>query len=140
MPLWHVYHPPGTYTPEQKRRLAVDVTGFYTRIGLPRFYVMTLFHEIAADSFHVGGEPSGTAVRIVVEHIARHNGDPQARRHTREALAALLAPHTSERGLYCEFHIDETPQDLWMTDGIAPPPPRSEAEQAWARENRPIPY
>ncbi|MFB7113044.1 tautomerase family protein [Streptomyces sp. NPDC056190] len=41
---------------------------------------------------------------------------------------------------YCEFHVDETPRDLWMTDGIAPPPPGSEAEKLWVQENRPVPY
>ncbi|MFI9275578.1 tautomerase family protein [Kitasatospora sp. NPDC052896] len=140
MPLWHVYHPPGAYSPVQKKQLADDITEFYARIGLPRFYVMALFHEVEASSFYVGGEPAQNAVRIVIEHIARHATDPAARRRTREALAALVAPHTTERGLYCEFHIDETAQDLWMMDGIAPPPARSEAEQRWARENRPVPY
>ncbi|MEV7603007.1 tautomerase family protein [Kitasatospora sp. NPDC089797] len=140
MPLWHVYHPPGAYTPPQKKQLADDVTGFYTRFGLPRFYVMVLFHQVEADSFLVGGEPAPDAVRIVVEHIARHTEDPELRRRTRERLAELLAPHTTDRGLYCEFHIDETPQDLWMIDGLTPPPPQSEAERRWARENRPSPY
>lgn len=140
MPLWHVYHPPGAYDPAHKQRLSTDITAFYTRVGLPRFYVVVLFHEVDADSFHIGGEPHGQAVRVVVEHIARHTQDPRRRRHTRETLAALLAPHTTERGLYCELHIDETPQDLWMIDGLTPPPPNSEAERTWARENRPLPY
>ncbi|MBD0695730.1 tautomerase family protein [Streptomyces sp. CBMA123] len=140
MPLWHVYHPRDTYSPEQKQRMAADITGIYTRFGLPEFYVMTLFHEIGADAFHVGTRPTQNAVRIVVEHIARHTEEPDLRRRTREALAAVLAPHTTERGLYCEFHIDETPRDLWMMDGISPPPTGSEAEQLWARENRPLPY
>ncbi|MFD8085947.1 tautomerase family protein [Kitasatospora sp. NPDC059722] len=140
MPLWHVYHPPGTYTPQQKKQLADDITGFYTGFGLPPFYVMTLFHEVAADSFYVGGEPAPDAVRIVVEHIARHMDDPDQRRRTRERLSALLAPHTKDRGLYCEFHIDETPRDLWMIDGFAPPPTGSEAEERWVKENRPSAY
>ncbi|MBV6700185.1 tautomerase family protein [Kitasatospora aureofaciens] len=140
MPLWHVYHPPGTYTPQQKQQLAADITGFYTRFGLPKFYVVTLFHEVDASSFYVGDEPSRNAVRIVVEHIARHTDEPVLRKRTGEVLAELLAPHTKDRGLYCEFHIDETPRDLWMIDGIAPPPSHSEAERRWAEENRPTPY
>ncbi|MFJ9690899.1 tautomerase family protein [Kitasatospora sp. NPDC101183] len=140
MPLWHVYHPVGAYDAQQKREFAADVTGLYTGFGLPAFYVVTLFHEVPEESFLVGGVPTGGAVRVVVEHIARHATDAAARKLTGEALDRLLAPHTRERGLYCEFHIDETPQDLWMIDGHWPPPPRSEAEQLWARENRPIPY
>ncbi|MGY4921918.1 tautomerase family protein [Streptomyces sp. 900105755] len=51
----------------------------------------------------------------------------------------MVAFHTTERDLYCEFHIDETPRDLWRTDGIAPPLSKSEAEKLWVQENRPIP-
>lgn len=79
-------------------------------------------------------------MRIVVEHIALKMEDPARRIQNREAIARLVAPHTTERNLYCEFHIDETPRDLWMIDGIAPPPFKSEAEKLWAQENRPIPY
>ncbi|GAA2310248.1 tautomerase family protein [Nonomuraea roseoviolacea subsp. roseoviolacea] len=140
MPLWHIHHPAGAYSEQQKRELAEDVTEFYARHGLPRFYVVTLFHEIPRASFLVGGEPSDDTVRIVVEHIARHAEDPGLRERMSEALSRLLAPHTLDRGLHCEFHVDETPRDLWMIDGLWPPPTGTEAERRWARENRPVPY
>ncbi|MGY4929156.1 tautomerase family protein [Streptomyces sp. 900105755] len=140
MPLWHIYHPPGTYTPQQKKQFVDDITGIYTRVGLPKFYVVAIFHEIEEASFFIGGEPSKASVRVVVEHIARHLEDPAHRVETSELIASRLAPHTTERGLHCEFHVDETPRDLWMTDGIAPPPSHSEAEKLWVQENRPIPY
>ena len=140
MPLWHVYHPVGAYSAEQKRQFAADVTEYYTRAGLPKFYVVTLFHEVPESSFLVGGEPSDNAVRVVVEHIARHLTDPEVRKRSTEGLNRLLAPHTRDRGLHCEFHVDETPRDLWMIDGMWPPPACSEAEQLWARENRPVAY
>ncbi|MCO6008314.1 tautomerase family protein [Actinoallomurus purpureus] len=140
MPLWNIYHPVGTYTARQKLEFAAEVTEFYVQRGLPKFYVVTLFHEIPESSFLVGAEPSTTTVRIVIEHIARHAKDPAARKQTAEILNRLLAPHTLDRGLHCEFHIDETPRDLWMIDGLWPPPTGSEAEQLWVRENRPFPY
>ncbi|MBH1938717.1 tautomerase family protein [Streptomyces sp. AV19] len=140
MPLWHVHHPVGAYSARQKREFAADVTEFYTRFGLPKFYVVTLFHEVEESSFLVGGEPSGATVRIVVEHIARHVEDPDVRTRMSEALGRLVAPHTQERGFHCEFHVNETPRDLWMIDGMAPPPSRSEAERLWVRENRPVAY
>jgi Putative oxalocrotonate tautomerase enzyme len=34
----------------------------------------------------------------------------------------------------------ETPRELWMIDGFAPPPAGSDAEKLWAKENRAIPY
>lgn len=137
MPLWHVYHPVDAYSAEQKRQFAADVTEFYTRAGLPKFYVVTLFHDIPESSFLVGGEPSDNTVRVVIEHIARHLTDPDRRRKSAEALNRLLAPHTLDRGLHCEFHIDETPRDQWMIDGMWPPPAGSEAERLWVSENRP---
>ncbi|MEU8874273.1 tautomerase family protein [Streptomyces javensis] len=140
MPLWHVYHPVDAYSAEQKRQFAADVTEYYTRVGLPKFYVVTLFHEVPESSFLVGGVPSDNTVRVVVEHIARHLTDPEVRKKGTEGLNRLLAPHTRDRGLHCEFHVDETPRDLWMIDGMWPPPARSEAEQLWARENRPVAY
>ncbi|GAA0395934.1 tautomerase family protein [Streptomyces luteireticuli] len=140
MPLWHVHHPVGTYSAQQKREFAADVTEFYAGFGLPKFYVVVLFHEVPESSFFVGGEPSASTVRIVVEHIARHTEEPDRRKRTGEVLSRLLAPHTSDRGLSYEFHIDETPRDLWRIDGMEPPPSFSEAERLWARENRPVPY
>lgn len=140
MPLWLVYHPAGAYTARQKQEFAADVTAFYAGIGLPKFYVVTLFHEIPESSFLVGGEPSNTTVRIMIDHIASHAPDPATRKQIGESLSRLLAPHTWDRGLYCEFHIDETPRDLWMINGLWPPASGSEAEQLWVRENRPVPY
>ncbi|MFG1949360.1 tautomerase family protein [Nonomuraea sp. NPDC048826] len=140
MPLWHVYHPPGAYSEQEKEKFAEDATGFYARFGLPRFYVVTLFHEVARGSFLVGGRPADDAVRVVIEHIARHAEDPGLRDRMNEALGRLLARHTLDRGLHCEFHVDETPRDLWMIDGLRPPPTGSDAEERWARENRPSPY
>jgi phenylpyruvate tautomerase PptA (4-oxalocrotonate tautomerase family) len=140
MPLWRIYHPADAYSEQQKRELAKDVTEFYARFGLPKFYVVTLFQEIPQASFLVGGEPSNDTVRVVIEHIARHAEDPGLRERMREALSRLLAPYTRDHGLHCEFHIDETPRDLWMIDGLWPPPTGTETERLWARENRPVPY
>ncbi|MEU3985803.1 tautomerase family protein [Streptomyces sp. NPDC026672] len=120
--------------------MAADITAYYSVVGLPEFYVMTLFHEIEKDSFYVGGKAEENAVRVVIEHIALHPRDPARRAWMCESFARLLAPHTTDRGLYCEFHIDETPRDLWRTDGLAPPPLGSEAHALWVRENRPVAY
>ena len=43
-------------------------------------------------------------------------------------------------GLHWEFHVDETSEDLWMINGLVPPPGRSEAEKAWARANAATAY
>lgn len=140
MPLWHIYHPADTYTDGDKQDFAGAITRYYTGLGLPEFYVVVLFHETPSSAYFVGGQPATDAIRIVVEHLARHADDPELRRRMTDGLDAIMAPHTRDRGLYYEFHIDETPRDLWMIAGLRPPASGSEAERAWARANKPLPY
>jgi phenylpyruvate tautomerase PptA (4-oxalocrotonate tautomerase family) len=140
MPLWNVYHPVGAYTEQEKRDFADRVTSIYEARGLPRFYVVTLFHEVGRGSFYVAGEPVDDRVRVAIDHIARQLPDPGRRDAARERIGAVIQPFAAGKGLRWEFHIDETPRDLWMIDGLVPPPPGSDAEKLWAKENRAIPY
>jgi len=140
MPLWNVYHPAGAYTEQEKREFAGRVTSSYASRGLPRFYVVTLFHEVDRGSFYVGGEPADDVVRIAIDHLARHFDDPAMREASRQRVSALIEPFAAGKGLRWEFHIDETPRDFWMINGLVPPPPSSDAEALWAKENRAIPY
>jgi phenylpyruvate tautomerase PptA (4-oxalocrotonate tautomerase family) len=140
MPLWNVYHPVGAYTEQEKREFADRVTSVYEARGLPRFYVVTLFHEVDRGSFYVGGEPVDDRVRVAIDHIARHLDDPARRDSARQRIGAVIQPFAAGKDLHWEFHIDETPRDLWMIDGLVPPPPGSDAEKLWAKENRATPY
>ena len=45
MPLWTIHHTPGIFSDEEKHQLAARITDHYERIGLPRFYVVTIFNE-----------------------------------------------------------------------------------------------
>lgn len=140
MPLWNVYHPVGAYTEQEKREFADRVTGIYEAGGLPRFYVVTLFHEVGAGSFYVGGEPVDDRVRVAIDHIARKHTDPAKQDSVRQRIEAVIQPFAAGKGLRWEFHVDETPRELWMIDGLVPPPTGSDAEKLWVKENRPIPY
>ncbi len=56
-------------------------------------------------------------------------------------LKRILHPHLEKHdGLHWEFHADETSEDLWMINGLVPPPGGSEAEKAWATTNVASPY
>jgi len=57
MPLWTIHHTPGIFSDEEKHQLASRITDHYERIGLPRFYVITIFNETRPEDFYVGGEP-----------------------------------------------------------------------------------
>jgi len=140
MPLWNVYHPVGAYSDEEKRDFAARVASDYEAAGLPRFYVVTIFHEVDRGSFYVGGEPVDDVVRVWIDHIARHAEDPAKRESVRSRISSVIQPFATEKGLRWEFHVDETPSDLWVINGLVPPPHGSDAERLWARENRAIPY
>ena len=56
MPLWHVYHPPSTFTnAASKAALCADLTAIYTSRGLPAFYVVIIFHPTDPQDVYVGG-------------------------------------------------------------------------------------
>ncbi|MER6817439.1 tautomerase family protein [Spirillospora sp. NPDC000708] len=136
MPLWTIHHTPGIFTDEEKRRLASHIADHYEKVGLPRFYVVTLFHETRPEDFYVGGEPTPLGVRIAIDHIARRSPDRESRRRNAQWIKGMLQPYLEQNaGLHWEFHVDETSEDLWMINGIAPPPAGSDAEKLWAENN-----
>jgi phenylpyruvate tautomerase PptA (4-oxalocrotonate tautomerase family) len=138
MPLWKIYHPVGAFTAADKQALSERITGLY-RI-LPKFYVGVVFQEVPKESFYVGGKPADNFVRIWIDHIARTLPNDEAKRRWLGLCDAALAPFVKERGYDLEYHIDETPFDLWSIQGLRPPPPNSEAEKRWVADNRPSPH
>ncbi|MFK0181621.1 tautomerase family protein [Streptomyces xanthochromogenes] len=136
MPMWNIHHTPGVFGAVEKQRLASDITDHYEKVGLPRFYVVTLFQQVRCEDFYVGGRPIELGVRIAVDHIARRNADEEARRRTAQWVKGMLQPHLARHdGLHWEFHVDETSSELWMINGLVPPPPFSDAERRWAVMN-----
>lgn len=140
MPLWNVYHPVGAYSAEDKKNLAERITSLYAKVPIPKFYVLTLFHEVAKDSYYVGGESHGKFVRFKVDHIARTLPGPVIREWWVRAVDELIAPYVKDRGYDWEVSIDETPFDLWSLQGEIPPPFESAAEKRWVKENKASPY
>ena len=91
MPIWHIYHPKGTFDDfEPKNALVRDITKLYTDVGLPPFYVNIFFHPLDGENIWIGGVPQTPAtaggpslrkpfIRLVSEHIAINMGDDKAR-------------------------------------------------------------
>ena len=141
MPLWTIHHTPGLFSDAEKHELASRIADHYEAIGLPRFYAVTVFQEARPGNFYVGGEPVPVGARIVIDHIARHNAGPEARRRTAQWINGMLRPHLEARpGVHWEFHADETSEELWMINGLVPPPGGSAEEKAWAEANAASPY
>src|SRR5262249_28864975 len=115
MPLWKVYHPVGAYSAEDKRALAKRITAVNS--SLPRIYVNIIFQEVPEDSFYVGGESARQFVRIHMDHIARQLTSETAKANFIAKAENAIAPFVKDRGYNWEFHIDETPFDLWIVQG-----------------------
>ncbi|MBJ7289975.1 tautomerase family protein [Williamsia sp.] len=141
MPLWTIHHSPGVFTDDDKASLAGEITDRYEKVGLPRFYVVVIFREVTAADFFVGGVSAPLSARVEIAHIARHLPDSASRRRTARWVGDVLAPYLERHdGLHWEFHIDETSEELWMINGLVPPPARSDAEKEWARTNEAAAY
>ena len=54
-------------------------------------------------------------------------------------VEGAIAPFIKDRGFDWEFHVDETPFDLWTIQGIRPPRAETEDEKRWIVENRASP-
>ena len=137
MPLWKIYHPVNAFTPEDKQVLAERITKLYS--VLPTFYVGIVFQDIPKDSFFIGGKPTDKFVRIWVDHIARKLPTDEHKQRWVRACDDALAPFVRDRGYSWEFHIDETPFDLWSIQGMSPPVETSDRFSRWKRDDAPTP-
>jgi hypothetical protein len=145
MPLWMIYHPNNAFnSPSSKAAFSKSITSFYTRIGLPPFYVVVNFVAMPENTSYVGGEattPAKPFVRIAIEHIAVNLPDDDRRRKaTADGLVQVMKPHTEDMGYDCEFHVAETDRRLWRINGLVTPPFGSEEEKMWFRENKAVPW
>lgn len=138
MPLWKIYHPPGAFSPEDKKGIAEALTGVYGRV-MPKFYVGVVFQAVAAEDFYIGGEPHPKFVRIWVDHIARTFRDDAVKVGFLNRITQLLNPFIGDRGFDWELHVDETPFDLWTIQGFFPPREGTADEKRWMAENRASP-
>jgi len=56
----------------------------------------------------------------MVDHLAVHFDDAARKLRVINKLDELIKPHVADKGYDCEFHIDETPRELWQINGFIP--------------------
>jgi phenylpyruvate tautomerase PptA (4-oxalocrotonate tautomerase family) len=140
MPLWKIYHPVGAYSAQDKSEFASTITDLYAQVPIPRFYVVTIFQEIPADSYYVSGKSHSKFVRLKIDHMARTLPTKALRDWWIKAADTLIVPWVKDRGFDWEITIDEKPADLWSLQGEVPPPFESTGEKRWIEENSASPY
>lgn len=150
MPLWQLFVPEDAFTAEDKLDLGNRITNIYSdNFDLPRFYTTVVFHDLKPESFLVGGEQRGQFVQVVIVHAARTAGQIAERLGVTEAdvnnvflkfAHEALKPYVADRGYEWESHVENVPHETWNIDGMEPPPPWSEVEKRWAKDNKSSPY
>jgi Putative oxalocrotonate tautomerase enzyme len=79
-------------------------------------------------------------VRIWIDHIARTLPLPEHKADWMRRAHKAVLPIFTARGVNWELHVDETPRDLWLIQGLIPPMPNTEQEKKWHADNKPTPY
>jgi phenylpyruvate tautomerase PptA (4-oxalocrotonate tautomerase family) len=141
MPLLRFYLAPNLLSPAEKHELAKKITDFYrSRSPMPAFYIDVIYIEVPPDSIYIGGEESGDFIRLCIEHIYMNFPNEVRQLSYLDGLDKILTPTFQSKGLRWEYHINNTPRELWKVQGLVPPPFGSSAEQVWMKENRATPY
>ena len=94
MPLWKIYHPVGAFSAQDKKEFAEKVTAMYSRIPIPKFYVVMIFEEVAAESLYVGGASHGKFIRLKPGTRPAAGGLSRCPREPYMMYSRLAAGHT----------------------------------------------
>ena len=149
MPLWQIFVPENDFSVEDKRELGNRITNIYDAFELPRFYTTVIFHDLKPASFLIGGEEREKFVQVAIVHAARTAGQVAERLGVTEAEVyaefmksahEALKPFVADRGYEWEMHTENVPHETWHIDGMEPPPPWSDVEKVWKKNNRSSPY
>jgi len=144
MPLWLIFHAPGTFEDSStKQAFADDITKMYTELNLPAFYVVVNFIKLSAEDVWIGGKQKIDKhfIRVIINHVAFHVPDSDAAyQRAVSRIDTILKPHVYDKGYDSEFHVDETDRRLWKINGMIPPAYGSEEEQLWVKEGRAVAY
>ncbi|OAA74905.1 Tautomerase [Akanthomyces lecanii RCEF 1005] len=140
MPFWNIYHSTGVFTDQDKAAIARGATEFYSRAGLPAFYVHTLFTSMERENSFTGGKLHSTPfVLIEVAHVARNwDGKKEHAEHIKKGIDRVMMPFTTDKGIHLEYAVLEGPAALWRIDGVDPPEAFGPDDKDQAEVNRKI--
>ncbi|CRG89721.1 hypothetical protein PISL3812_06760 [Talaromyces islandicus] len=139
MPVWKVFHSSDTLQKEEeKQAIAQGATDFYTKYGLPAFYVHVMFFPFEGENKYTGGKKQSRFVVVEINHIARHL-EPGNRKQAitiKEGIDKVMKPLTTEKGIHLEYCVIEGLTELWRINGVDPPEAFGPDEQEEAEKSR----
>ncbi|CAG9991120.1 unnamed protein product [Clonostachys byssicola] len=140
MPKWVFHHTAGTFTVEDKHRIANGMVEIYKTIGLPAFYCHAHFFELPENSIFAGGEypshPSAFLTTLSIYHIAQGFPNREASEGFLKALDSILRPILKLKKAEWELAIYEANRDYWRVNGLMAPETGSDMEKKWAAANQ----
>lgn len=130
MPTYVVTAPQGRLSPQQKQRIAAEVTRVHCAVTqAPAYFAQVIFHDVAAGDYFVGGKPlEGTEHVYVHGHIRAGRDEPTKERlllGLMEAVADAAATQTQ----YVQVYLVDVPARQIAEYGRILPRPGEEA--AW---------
>ncbi|KAH8593077.1 putative oxalocrotonate tautomerase [Bisporella sp. PMI_857] len=136
MPKWVFHHTAGSFTAEEKRRIAQGMTKIYIGVGLPAFYCHTHFIELQPENIYAGGENPSALTTVSIYHVARSFDTKEIQDMFFQGLDDVLRPILKPKGIEWESAIYEGSLEYWRINGLIPPAMGSDLEKKWAKENR----
>ncbi|KAJ9311489.1 hypothetical protein DTO271D3_8207 [Paecilomyces variotii] len=121
MPLWVFTHTPNTFSPEDKRELADQITTVYRRTGLPGFCVNVQFSELSPHDIYSGGPRPARFTTISIYHAAGSFQNVAERNRFLNQVDWVLTPLLKSKDIGWEYFIQEQPRESWKIDGNIPP-------------------
>lgn len=140
MPVWIIYHSADAFSVSDKEHLAAGITKIYTDVGLPAFYVNTVFQSMPSGDIFIGEKANDRFVAVAIRHVARSIDTEDLRLLFLSRVDDILTPFMTEKGLDWEYHVIEGPRNQWKNNGIVPPETGSAEEKKWGELNRAVPY
>ncbi|MGQ0464368.1 MAG: tautomerase family protein [Sporichthyaceae bacterium] len=152
MPAWQIFIPENALSSEDKLEIGKRATAIYSEnfdLNMPRFYTTVYFHEHKPGAFVIGGETRENYAQVSILHIARSHeqvaeylgiGLQDLNEAFMKMAHEVLDPFIADRGYELELFVQQSDRELWRIDGMSPPPPWSDAERQWAKDNHSSPF
>ncbi|KAH7165209.1 putative oxalocrotonate tautomerase [Dactylonectria macrodidyma] len=135
MPKWVFHHSKGSFTREDKEKLAKGMSNIYTTFGLPAFFAHVHFIELTEDEMWTGGKPSPLSATISIYHAAANIRSVGEGEEFQKALDDVVRPVLKPKNIRWESNVYETPREWWRLQGMAPPDFNTDMLKKWVKDN-----
>lgn len=130
MPTYTVTAPLGRLSPQQKQRLAADITRVHCTVtGAPAYFAQVIFHDVPEGNYFVGGKPLEGPDHVFVHGQIRAGRDGATKERLLTELMAVAAAGADLPADHVQVYLLDVPARQIAEFGRILPLPGD--EQAW---------